>query len=128
MRDQKPDLLVDLTLFHASYGRPQVTQHILSRNEKLAISYHNISPTEIYVKDNAEFAVGLEWGRYELSLLRDRVELSFADSQFNLKDLEQYGYTPDDQAQTAIREVVTSLYQRNSSFWKTRRTQSQVWN
>jgi len=93
LRDQKPDLLVDLTLFHASYGRPQVTQHILSRNEKLAISYHNISPTEIYVKDNAEFAVGLEWGRYELSLLRDRVKLSFADSQFNLKDLEQYGYT-----------------------------------
>ena len=93
LQDQKPDLLVDLTLFHASYGRPQVTQHILSRNEKLAISYHNISPTEIYVKDNAEFAVGLEWGRYELSLLRDRVKLSFADSQFNLKDLEQYGYT-----------------------------------
>jgi glycosyltransferase involved in cell wall biosynthesis len=93
LQDQKPDLLVDLTLFHASYGRPQVTQHILSRNEKLAIAYHNISPTEIYVKDNAEFAVGLEWGRYELSLLRDRVKLSFADSQFNLKDLEQYGYT-----------------------------------
>jgi len=93
LQDQKPDLLVDLTLFHASYGRPQVTQHLLSRNEKLAISYHNISPTEIYVKDNAEFAVGLECGRYELSLLRDRVKLSFADSQFNLEDLEQYGYT-----------------------------------
>ena len=29
------------------------------------------------------------------------------------RSLEQYGYTPDDQAKTAIREVVTSLYQRN---------------
>jgi glycosyltransferase involved in cell wall biosynthesis len=93
LRDQKPDLLVDLTLFHASYGRPQVTEHILSRNETLALAYHNISPTEIYVRDNAEFAVGLEWGRYELSLLRERVKLSFADSQFNSQDLERYGYT-----------------------------------
>jgi glycosyltransferase involved in cell wall biosynthesis len=92
LRDQKPDLLVDLTLFHASYGRPQVTQHILSRNETLAISYHNISPTEIYIRDNAEFAVGLEWGRYELSIIRERVKLSFADSEFNAIDLERYGY------------------------------------
>jgi L-malate glycosyltransferase len=93
LRDQKPDLLVDLTLFHASYGRPQVTQHILSRNEALAIAYHNISPTEIYIRDNAEFAVGLEWGRYELSIIRERVKLSFADSEFNALDLERYGYT-----------------------------------
>ena len=93
LRDQKPDLLVDLTLFHASYGRPQVTEHLLSRNEALALAYHNISPTDIYVRDNAEFAVGLEWGRYELSLLRERVKLSFADSNFNSEDLERYGYT-----------------------------------
>ena len=93
LRDQKPDLLVDLTLFHASYGRPQVTQHMLSRNEALAIAYHNISPTEIYIRDNAEFAVGLEWGRYELSVIRERVKLSFADSEFNALDLERYGYT-----------------------------------
>ena len=93
LSDQKPDLLVDLTLFHASYGCPQVTEHLLSRNETLALAYHNISPTEIYVKSNPEFAVNLEWGRYDLSLFRDRVKLSFADSQFNSEDLERFGYT-----------------------------------
>jgi glycosyltransferase involved in cell wall biosynthesis len=93
LRDQRPDVLVDLTLFHASYGCPQVTEHLLSRNETLALAYHNISPTEIYVKNNPEFALNLEWGRNDLSLFRERVKLSFADSDFNSKDLERFGYT-----------------------------------
>lgn len=83
----------DILVYHASYGAPQVTQVLLRRPERLVIVYHNITPTSFFLEYQPEFAVGLEWGRYELSLLRDRVVLSIADSGFNAAALIQEGFS-----------------------------------
>ena len=82
----------DIVIYHSSFGQPGLTPKLLERPEKLVLVYHNITPWEYYEHVDAEFAAGLKWGREELSLIRDKVVASFADSQFNADDLAAYGY------------------------------------
>lgn len=93
LEDQRPDVCVDASLFHVSYGRPAVTSHLLSRREPLIISFHNFSPADAYLSYNPDFAVGLELGQRDLERFRDRVVFTFADSDFNAKTLELLGYS-----------------------------------
>lgn len=83
----------DALVYHSSFGVPQLTSLLQSRSEKLAMIYHNITPSRFYLRSNPEFAMALEWGRHELSLLRPLMQLTFADSRFNARDLAAYGYT-----------------------------------
>lgn len=82
----------DIIVYHASYGAPEVTGALLKRPERVVLIYHNITPSSFFLDYQPEFAVGLEWGRYELSLLRDRVVLSIADSSFNASALTAEGF------------------------------------
>ncbi|MGK2959476.1 MAG: glycosyltransferase family 4 protein [Acidimicrobiales bacterium] len=82
----------DIIVYHASYGTPEVTRALLNRPERVVLIYHNITPSSFFLEHQPEFAVGLEWGRYELSLLRDRVVLSIADSSFNASALAAEGF------------------------------------
>jgi L-malate glycosyltransferase len=82
----------DVLIYHSSFGQPGLTPKLLQRPEKLVLIYHNITPAHYYEKIDREFANGLEWGRTELSIIRDKVVQSFADSQFNADDLATYGY------------------------------------
>lgn len=90
--DQSPSLLVDATIYHLSYGRPSVTAHLMRRKEPIVLCYHNVTPTKFYLNYNPEFAAGLEWGRHELVLLREKVVLALADSEFNAAELRAAGY------------------------------------
>jgi len=92
LEDQISDTCVDATVFHVSYGRPAVTSHLLKRREPLFLSFHNFSPAHHYLAYNPEFAVGLEWGDFDLVRFRDRFVRSFADSQFNAEVLVKLGY------------------------------------
>lgn len=83
----------DIIVYHASYGSPEVTRELLKRPEQIVLIYHNITPSSYFIEHQPEFALGLEWGRYELSLIRDRVVLSIADSSFNATSLEAEGFT-----------------------------------
>lgn len=83
----------DIIVYHASYGAPEVTRELLKRPERVVLVYHNITPSSFFIEHEPGFAVGLEWGRYELSLIRDRVALSVADSSFNASCLESEGFT-----------------------------------
>jgi len=83
---------VDLTVYHSSIGRKEMTNFLQSRTEKIAISYHNITPPHIYEEHNPEFAADLELGRRDLKEVRDRVVLAIADSVFNAADLNKFGY------------------------------------
>ena len=82
----------DVLIYHASFGDPVVTKILLRRPEKLVLVFHNITPSEFFVDSEPSFAAGLEWGRRELSLLRDRTVLSVADSEFNANELRELGY------------------------------------
>lgn len=83
---------LDVTVYHSSIGWHEMTTFLRSRTEKIAISYHNITPSRIYAEYNPDFAADLELGRQDLVELRDRTVVSVADSEFNAKDLETFGY------------------------------------
>jgi glycosyltransferase involved in cell wall biosynthesis len=82
----------DLLVYHASIGEPEVATFLLSRPERLVLVYHNITPPEYFAGLDPGFAGLLARGRYELTLLRDRVELALGVSDFNARELEFLGY------------------------------------
>lgn len=91
--DDMPDSgEVDLLLYHLSIGYPEMHEWLIARTEKLAISYHNVTPALYYIKHNPEFAADLELGRQEILDLKSRVVLAVADSEFNKSDLVAAGY------------------------------------
>jgi glycosyltransferase involved in cell wall biosynthesis len=83
---------VDLTVYHSSIGWHEMTTFLRSRTEKIAICYHNITPSEIYVEYSPDFAADLKLGRQDLLELKERTVIAVADSEFNSKDLETVGY------------------------------------
>jgi len=82
----------DVIVYHSSFGDPEVTKTLLRRPEQLVLVYHNITPSAFFVEHDPSFAAGLEWGRHELMLLRDRVSLTIADSDFNANELLEMGF------------------------------------
>jgi len=82
----------DLLIYHLSFGIPELTEMLLSRPEKLVIAYHNVTPAEYYAELLPEFAEALAYGKSEPSLLKKRVSLAIADSEFNAQELESLGY------------------------------------
>ncbi len=53
---------------------------------------HNVTPSRYFVDHDPAFAAGLEWGRHELELLRERTALAVADSRFNAEELAALGF------------------------------------
>ena len=82
----------DLLIYHLSYGIPELTKWLLGRPERIIIWYHNVTPASYYNGIAPEFAAGLEHGRREIDLLRNRSILAFADSKFNALELAERGY------------------------------------
>jgi L-malate glycosyltransferase len=82
----------DVIIYHASFGDPEVTKALLRRPERLVLVYHNITPSTYFIRHEPHFAAGLEWGRHELSLLRDRTALAAAVSHFNANELRTLGF------------------------------------
>lgn len=85
-------LTSDILVYHMSFGAPALTSLIQSRPEKLVVVYHNITPSGYFVDVNDPFAMGLQWGRYELDLLAHRAALAVADSDYNARELVAAGY------------------------------------
>lgn len=84
----------DLLLLHLSIGEPDLFSFILDRPERVILVYRNISPAAPYLQFDPVFASLLEDGRQELAVLRDRVVLALADSEYNAAELVALGY-PD---------------------------------
>jgi glycosyltransferase involved in cell wall biosynthesis len=82
----------DVLIYHLSFGIPLMTELLLSRPEKLVIAYHNVTPAEYYADLLPEFAEALAYGKTEALLLKSKVSLAIADSGFNARELETFGY------------------------------------
>lgn len=82
----------DVLIYHLSFGIPVITEILMSRPEKLVIVYHNVTPSEYYAELLPEFAEALAYGKSEASLLKKRVSLAVADSEFNAQELKSFGY------------------------------------
>lgn len=83
----------DILVYHSSFGLEAVTKELLQRPERIVIVYHNITPSKYYEDSDPVFAEQLAWGRKELELIRDKVSLAFAVSEYNAADLANYGYS-----------------------------------
>jgi L-malate glycosyltransferase len=88
--DSRPEL--DLLLFHASIGEPEVLAFLMERPERLILRYHNISPADAFRDYDPAFAGLLEAGRDELVDLAPRTRMALAVSQFNASELEALDY------------------------------------
>jgi glycosyltransferase involved in cell wall biosynthesis len=82
----------DVLIYHLSFGIPEMTKMLLGRPEKLVIAYHNVTPAKYYEELLPHFAEALAYGKSEASLLKKRVSLAIADSEFNAEELESFGY------------------------------------
>jgi glycosyltransferase involved in cell wall biosynthesis len=82
----------DVLIYHLSFGIPEMTEILLGRPEKLVLAYHNVTPAEYYAELLPQFAEALAYGKSEASLLKKRVSLAIADSEFNAEELELFGY------------------------------------
>jgi glycosyltransferase involved in cell wall biosynthesis len=79
-------------VYHSSIGEPAITSFLRSRSEPLVLVYHNVTPAHYFEPWEPEFAELLDLGRRELDALRDRVQLTIADSAFNASELYDLGY------------------------------------
>jgi L-malate glycosyltransferase len=82
----------NLLLLHASIGDPRLHQFLESRRERLALMYHNITPSEYFTDYASHFSELLADGRRELKDIRERVDLALAVSPYNASELEALGY------------------------------------
>lgn len=82
----------DVIVYHLSYGIPALTEWLKNRPEQIVIWYHNVTPAKYFTELAPEFAAGLEHGRQEIKLIRDRTILAIADSHFNAAELHANGY------------------------------------
>lgn len=91
-RRRNTNTAVDLLVFHASIGEPEVLAFIMQRPEQLVLVYHNISPAESFRHFDPAFAGLLDAGRSELVPLAKRAALALAPSEFNAEELRQIGF------------------------------------
>jgi glycosyltransferase involved in cell wall biosynthesis len=81
----------DVTILHFALPSP-LTEGLARLPSKKAIIYHNITPPEFFAGLDPEMARISRIGREELASLRDRVDLSLADSEYNRLELETLGF------------------------------------
>lgn len=82
----------DVLIYHASYGLREITNVLLRCRGKIVLCYHNITPPKYFEAIDPQFADGLEYGRTELDLVRDRVVAAIGVSEYNARELRERGY------------------------------------
>ena len=92
IRDLTDGETEDVFVYHSSYGIPEITRLVQRRSDRVVMIYHNITPSDRYWDYDPGFASALEWGRYELSMVRENISIAIADSEYNANELRQLGY------------------------------------
>jgi L-malate glycosyltransferase len=78
-------------LYQSSIGSP-VVDLVAARHEPLLVNYHNITPSALLDPWEPSIGLHLDLGRAQLRQLAARCELGIADSDYNRRELEAYGY------------------------------------
>lgn len=82
----------DIVIYHLSFGIPELTDWLIQRPEKFILWYHNVTPAEFYSEIDPVFAKGLDHGRKEIEIFKNRAVASFTDSDFNANELKELGF------------------------------------
>lgn len=81
----------DVLLLHLSIGSG-INQAFQTLPGRKAILYHNITPPEFFAGIKAKTARRLAAGREQVAELAGTAEVNLADSGFNARELEDFGY------------------------------------
>jgi len=82
----------DVVLLHLSIGSP-VNEVFRALSCRKVILYHNVTPPKYYRAINPQTADSLARGRDQVKTLAGVADINLADSRFNAKELEAFGYT-----------------------------------
>lgn len=81
------------TVIMLHYALPSILNEIYrSLTGRKILVYHNITPYEYFLPWNPELAFLTRTGREQIIALRDCTELAIADSEYNRKELEEFGF------------------------------------
>jgi len=81
----------NVVIFHFSIGSPVSKMFFRIPDRKIMI-YHNITPYEHFLDTHRILSRECYKGRLEIKLFVDKVDLALGDSEFNRKELAQFGY------------------------------------
>lgn len=81
----------DILLYHLA-APSAIADFLSSRNETLAIVYHNITPSHFFEQWDTVAASGQIWARAQLSRLAGRTTLALPVSNYNQEELLDLGY------------------------------------
>lgn len=103
--------LQTVCLFHFSIGSAS-SRLIFSAPDKLVLIYHNITPAHFFLGFHRHLAGLCYHGRRELAAFAPRTALAVGDSEFNRRDLVEYGFAP-----TGVLPIVLdwSVYDQEAS-------------
>ena len=87
---QKPGP-VDVTILHYALPSP-LTDIFLSSPGKKVIIYHNITPSNFFRGFSQDMIKVTDLGRKELKRFVPHVHLALADSEYNRRELQKYGF------------------------------------
>ena len=81
----------DVTILH--YALPSPLTDILLRSPgKKILIYHNITPSHFFRGFSREMVKVTDLGREELKRIAPQVQLALADSEYNRRELQEYGF------------------------------------
>ena len=79
-------------IYHHAIGS-DAADRLISLNHPLILIYHNITPPEFFLSTEPSAARQLRRGREQLAPLQELTVLSLADSSYNLRELDDLGFT-----------------------------------
>jgi len=82
----------DVVLFHYSIGS-ELSAFVRRLPCTVVLIYHNVTPPEYLEDVSSEMARQVRQGQDELPEFKEKARLALADSEFNLEDLVEAGYT-----------------------------------
>lgn len=93
----------DVVIVHSDLGGSEMATELLRRPERLVLAYHGIGPNEPLTHTDPALTVGRAREGDELALLRQRVSIAIADSEFDAGILVELGYTGVHVAGSVVR-------------------------
>jgi len=81
----------NVLIYHFSVGS-EITKMLMTCPDRLVIVFHNITPSHWFFGTSPHMTELAAGGMAQLKALKDRVEIAWADSEFNAEILRKIGY------------------------------------
>lgn len=93
----------DVLIVHTRLNDPQMVRALLRRPERLVLAYHGTNPTGSPTDRDADLAAGHVRDRDGLTMLKERISVAVAGSEFDAGELVALGYTAVHVASELVR-------------------------